>query len=188
MRRQAMLRTTVVAMVAVLAVSGCATSGKKSRKSRGTATKGASHVGNGATGSDSTGSASTDGSSGSSGNSGGQSGTTTRAPKARPIIKYFRVAQKPSCPSGTSANPIAGRQVVLEWNATDADSITLSVDGTGVYDDDYLPTDRETLNFPCSGSEGDVQEHTYLLTATNGLGKHTKKLVVSAPVHDVPRV
>ncbi|MEO3775681.1 hypothetical protein ABGB16_02285 [Micromonospora sp. B11E3] len=187
MPRQALLRTTVVALVAVLAVSGCASSGsgKKNRKSgaKTSAAKGSGYAGSGTTGSGSTGAG--------SGSSGGQSGTTstTSTPKpAGPTIEYFRVARKPSCPAGTSANPVAGTPVVLEWRSRHVDSVALSVDGPGVYGDNYPAAGSETLNFPCSGSEGDVQKHTYLLTVRNAYGKRTKTLVVSATVHDVPQV
>lgn len=33
-----------------------------------------------------------------------------------------------------------------------------------------------------------MQRHTYLLTVRNAHGKQTKTLVVSAAVHDIPRV
>ena len=196
MSDQILLRTTVVALTAALAVAGCGSGGTSSTEataatevtaSPGDATAGsaapapataAGEPGGGATGS--TGNGSTGGATGSTG---GKSGTSTG-----PSIAWFRVAQKPSCPAGTSANPIAGTPVVLEWKASNVDSVALSVDGPGVYADNYPPTGSETLNFPCSGSEGDVQKHTYLLTVRNAHGKQTKTLVVSATVHDIPEV
>ncbi len=209
---QVLLRTTVVALAAVLAVTGCGSGGTTSTEATaatevtgapgdatggsaaptpatgepaggatGTGAPGGGSTGGGSTGGGSTGGGSTGG--GSTGSSGGKSGTGTG-----PSIAYFRVAQKPSCPAGTSANPIAGTPVVLEWRASNVDSVALSIDGPGVYADNYPPAGSETLNFPCSGSEGDVQKHTYLLTVRNAHGKRTKTLVVSATVHDIPQV
>ncbi|WP_431895343.1 hypothetical protein [Micromonospora haikouensis] len=136
----------------------------------------------GSTGGGSTGGGSTGGGSGSS--SGGGSGTKSSGP----TIGYFRVAQKPTCPAGTNVNPIAGTPVVVEWKTGNVDSVALSVDGPGVYGDNYPPAGSETLNFPCSGGEGDVQEHTYTLTVRNAHGKQSKTIVVTAKVHDIPRV
>lgn len=190
-------RTTVVALAAALAVAGCGSGDTSSAESTATTTvtgtpadattaattgsavpappttAAAGRPGGGATGGSSAG--------GGTGNGGARSG-------AGPSIVYFRVAQKPSCPAGTSVNPIPGTPVVLEWKASNVDSVALSVDGPGVYADNYPPTGSETLNFPCSGSGGDIQRHTYLLTVRNAHGKQTKSLVVSATVHDVPQV
>ncbi|MER7455420.1 hypothetical protein [Micromonospora sp. NPDC126480] len=199
MSDQVLLRTTVVALAAVLAVTGCGSGGTTSTEATaatevtgapGDATAGSAapapattaavEPGSGPTGGGSTGGGSTGGGTGSSG---GKSGTSTG-----PSIAYFRVAQKPSCPAGTTANPIAGTPVVLEWKASNVDYVALSIDGPGVYADNYPPTGSETLNFPCSGAGGDVQKHTYLLTVRNAQGKQTKTLVVSATVHDIPEV
>ncbi|MDI5940895.1 MULTISPECIES: hypothetical protein [unclassified Micromonospora] len=150
--------------------------------STGGGSTGGGSTGGGSTGGGSTGGGSTGGGSGSS--SGGGSGTKSSGP----TIGYFRVAQKPTCPAGTNVNPIAGTPVVVEWKTGNVDSVALSVDGPGVYGDNYPPAGSETLNFPCSGGEGDVQEHTYTLTVRNAHGKQSKTIVVTAKVHDIPRV
>lgn len=164
MSAQALLRTTIVALAAALTAGGCASSGTSATES--TATTSVTEAPGDATASGSapaTGEAATTGkpadsgttgggsTGGDTGSSGGRSGDkpTTSAPKpAGPAIAVFRVAQKPSCPSGTSANPIAGTPVVLEWKASNVDSVALSVDGPGVYADNYPPTGSEILTFP----------------------------------------
>ncbi|MEV6811838.1 hypothetical protein [Micromonospora sp. NPDC051296] len=200
----ALLRTAIVALTAALVVSGCTPTGTSTTESTtATSTPGdpaapesvepsaaAEPTTSGTTGGDSTGDGSTgSGSTGSGSTGGGQSGAKSNTPSANePTITYFRVAQKPSCPAGTSANPIPGTPVVLEWKTSNIDSVALSVDGQGVYADNYPPTGSETLNFPCAGGEGDIQRHTYLLTARNSQGEKTKTLVVTATVHDIPEV
>ncbi|MFD6753447.1 hypothetical protein [Micromonospora gifhornensis] len=154
------------------------------------ATKGGSTDG-GATGGGSTGGGSTGGgSTGGGSNGGGSTGGGQSGTKAGngPTITYFRAAQKPSCPAGTNVNPIPGTPVVLEWKVGNVDSVALSVDGQGVYADNYPPTGSETLTFPCSGAGGDTQRHTYQLTVRNSHGKQTKTLAVTATVNDVPEV
>ncbi|WP_326563719.1 hypothetical protein [Micromonospora peucetia] len=206
---RALLRPAAVALVVVLAASGCtsATSSTESTASTtvteapddaasapgavattnapggsGTATTSAPGGSNtGPTGGGSKGGGSTGGGTGSSGS---QSGTKSSGP----TIAYFRVAHKPSCPAGTNINPIAGTPVLVEWKASNVDSVALSIDGPGVYADDYPAAGSEAFNFPCSGGGGDIQKHTYLLTVRNAHGTQTKTLVVSARVHDIPVV
>jgi len=102
---------------------------------------------------------------------------------AGPVIEQFRVAQQPTCPGGTTQFPIEGQPVVLEWQVTGAAQVTLSVDGPGAYGS-YPATGGETVSFGCAGSEGDRQQHTYLLTATADGVTVTGTLVVSAEVHE----
>ncbi|MCX4469011.1 hypothetical protein C5N14_10785 [Micromonospora sp. MW-13] len=157
---------------------GSGDNGPGSGASASTGAKGGGSTGGGSTGGGAKG--------GGTGSSGGESGT--KSTSNAPAIAYFRVADKPSCPAGTSVNPIAGSPVLVEWKASNVDSVALSIDGPGIYADDYPPAGSEVLNFPCSGGEGDIQKHTYTLTVRNSHGKQTKTIVVSAPVHDVPRV
>ncbi|MFF3853128.1 hypothetical protein [Micromonospora sp. NPDC002575] len=166
---------------------GSTDGGSTGGSSTGGGSTGGGSTGGGSTGGGSTGGGSTGGGAtggGSTGSSGGGSGTKPSGP----TIGYFRVAQKPTCPAGTNVNPIAGAPVVVEWKTSNVDSVALSVDGPGVYGDNYPPAGSETVNFPCSGGEGDVQEHTYTLTVRNAHGKQSKTLVVTAKVHDIPRV
>ncbi|MFJ6196754.1 hypothetical protein [Micromonospora sp. NPDC092111] len=213
---RAALRITVVVLAAALAASGCTPTGTGSQQpgaadtisekpsdvlgsaaatapagggfddgSAGAgATTGAGAPGGGSKGGGSTGSTGGGSTGGGTGSSGGQSGTKSSGP----TISYFRVADKPSCPAGTSANPIAGSPVLVEWKAGNVDSVALSVDGPGIYADDYPAAGSESFNFPCSGGEGDIQKHTYTLTVRNAHGKQSKTISVSAPVHDIPRV
>lgn len=106
-----------------------------------------------------------------------------------PVIDYFRVLQQPQCPGGTNLNPIEGQPVALEWNVTgaDGDEVSLSIDGPGVYNT-YPAEDSDVINFPCEGDEGDIQEHTYLLTAVGNGEIVTETLVVTAVVQQVSDV
>jgi hypothetical protein len=106
----------------------------------------------------------------------------TPAP-AGPEIEYFGVAQSPQCPGGTDNVPTEGQPVVLEWKVTGTDQVTLSIDGPGAYTT-YPAEGSDTIAFPCAGEEGDIQQHTYLLTAQNPDGTSTGTLVVEATVHE----
>ncbi|MEU2612323.1 hypothetical protein ABZ570_12180 [Micromonospora sp. NPDC007271] len=203
MSGQAVLRTTVVALAAALAVAGCGPSGEKATESSATGAAGdattaqstapvtdATTAESAAPVTDATtsGGGSTGGGTGSNGGQSGSKPATNSSKAAGPDIAFFRVAQKPSCPSGTNRNPIEGRPVVLEWKASNIDSVALSVDGPGVYEGNLPPAGSKELNFPCSGAEGDVQRHTYLLTVTNAQGSQKKTVVVTATVHEIKQV
>ncbi|MCU7727757.1 hypothetical protein ODJ79_28905 [Actinoplanes sp. KI2] len=108
---------------------------------------------------------------------------TTAAP-AGPVIAYFRVGTKPSCPSGTNQVQYPGQPVVLEWKVRGADKTTLSVDGPGIYNE-YAAEDSATLNFPCSGDPGTYQTHTYTLRAIGPDGTTSRKLTVQAKVNEI---
>ncbi|MFY1626052.1 hypothetical protein ACN261_10100 [Micromonospora sp. WMMD723] len=200
---RALLRTAAVALAGVLAASGCAAT---TPRVEGPRTAGAKRADGGpvglgeATGRGDTGTA-VDGGTSAGGvrepeptgsptaGGGGDDGGDKSGTKANgPTIGSFRVTRKPSCPAGTTVNPIPGSGVRMEWQVGNATSVALSVDGPGVYRDDYPSSGSEELTFPCSGGEGDVQRHTYTLTARNAHGKQTKTIVVTAPVHDIPKV
>ncbi|MER5700666.1 hypothetical protein ABT023_01720 [Micromonospora sp. NPDC002296] len=206
---RALLRpAAVIVLATALAASGCTSTATSSTESTastavteapaaapkptatgtGTGSGSGAPASTGATGGGSTGGGSTGGGAkgGGTGSSGGQSGT--KSTSNAPTIAYFRVADKPFCPAGTNVNPIAGGPVLVEWRVSNVDSVALSIDGPGIYADDYPSAGSEAFLFPCSGGEGDVQKHTYTLTARNSHGKQTRTIVVSAPVHDVPTV
>ena len=107
----------------------------------------------------------------------------TAAP-AGPVIVYFRVATKPSCPSGTDQVRYEGQPVLLEWKVTGADKTTLSVDGPGVYNE-YGTQDSATLTFPCTGDPGTFQTHTYTLSGVGPDGTRSRKLTVQAKVNEI---
>lgn len=107
-------------------------------------------------------------------------------PPAGPRID-FRVVQEPRCPRGTNQAPIEGRPLVLEWRVTGADTVALSIDGSGIYDT-YPAKDDDTFSFACAGEPGDIERHTYLLTATGGGQIATAQLVVEAEVYEIPQV
>lgn len=125
------------------------------------------------------------------GNAGGEPGEGDSEqpgdPVAGPRIELFQVAQEPRCPAGTSEFPVDGRPAQLEWRVTGADEVTISIDGPGVYAT-YPEEGGDSYGFGCGGSEGDIEEHTYLLTATGGGVTVTDTLVVSAVVHERPEV
>ena len=120
---------------------------------------------------------------------GGDSGGVKSGTKAGgPTISYFRVTDKPRCPAGTTVNPIPGGGVLMEWRVGNVTSVALSVDGPGIYRDDYFVGRQRGVHLPLLGQEGDIQRHTYTLTARNAHGTQTKTIVVTAPVHDIPKV
>jgi hypothetical protein len=108
---------------------------------------------------------------------------TTTAP-AGPVIVSFRIATKPSCPSGTDQVQYQGQPVVLKWKVTGADKTTLSVDGPGIYNE-YATEDAATLSFPCNGEPGTYQTHTYTLRAIGPDGTTSRKLTVQAKVNEI---
>ncbi|MBM7083323.1 hypothetical protein ACN267_23885 [Micromonospora sp. WMMD734] len=198
---RALLRTAAVALAGVLAAGGCAATTPRVEGPPGVGTAGGpAGSGHARTGSGDTGTVTDGGAPGvgiqeadptgsPTAGGGGDSGGDKSGTKANgPTISSFRVTRKPSCPAGTTVNPIPGSGVRMEWQVGNATSVALSVDGPGVYRDDYPSTGSEELTFPCSGGDGDVQRHTYTLTARNAHGKQTKTIVVTAPVHDIPKV
>ena len=134
------------------------------------------------------------GSGGDSG-SGGQNNTrnTNASASARPsasgpVIVYFRIKQRPECPKGTNVAPIPAVDLVVEWQVTGADQVTLSVDGPGVYKS-YGPQGTETFYWSCGGKPGTTVSHTYLLRAVTPSGAEAKKtLTASAKVNEIPNV
>ncbi|QLQ36692.1 hypothetical protein [Micromonospora robiginosa] len=195
MPARVLLRPTAAVMVAALAAAGCSS---PTTSAESTATTTVSEAPTAATSTPEAAPASvaprisaTGPTDGDRGTTGGRANGGTGSDEGRsggPTIVYFRVAEKPSCPAGTTVNPVAGHPVLVEWKATNVDSVALSVDGPGVYRDTYPAAGSESFTFPCSGVEGDVQRHTYLLTVRNADGTRTKTLAVSARVHDIPAV
>ncbi|HWS32656.1 MAG TPA: hypothetical protein VN408_07920 [Actinoplanes sp.] len=107
--------------------------------------------------------------------------SVTGTAHADPVIAVFRVSRKPICPSGTDQVQNEGRPVVLEWRVTGAKSVTLSVDGPGVYNT-YVAEDTATIDFPCGEDAGNEQTHTYTIAVTGPEGTESKTLTVTAPV------
>ncbi|WKU03068.1 hypothetical protein [Micromonospora sp. HUAS LYJ1] len=197
---RALLRTAAVALAAALAAGGCTATAKRAEGPRTGVAGGPAGLGDATTGRGDTGTAIDSGTSAggvsepestgspTAGGGGDNGGDKSGAKTNGPTISSFRVTRKPRCPAGTTVNPIPGSGVLMEWQVGNATSVALSVDGPGVYRDDYPSTGSEELTFPCSGRDGDLQRHTYTLTARNAHGKQTKTIVVTAPVHDVPKV
>jgi hypothetical protein len=118
-------------------------------------------------------------------NGGGGTDNGNNGDPNAPRIEYFRVAQQPSCPSGTNLNPIDGTPVTLEWKVVNVDAASISIDGPGLYGT-YEPEKSDTFPFSCGGEPGSTQEHTYLLTTVGGDGEaQTKEITVSAKVNEI---
>ena len=119
---------------------------------------------------------------------GSGSDASPSAPPKGPVIAYFRIKQKPQCPQGTNVNPIPGVALIVEWSVSGADSVTLAVDGPGIYNT-YGPKGSETFSFGCGdGSPGQTVSHTYTLVAEKD-GKQAKKtLTASAKVYAIGQV
>jgi hypothetical protein len=130
---------------------------------------------------------------GSGSGNGGQNtrngGSASARPSASgPVIVYFRIKQKPECPKGTNVAPIPAVNLVVEWQVTGVDKVTLSVDGPGVYNT-YSAQGTETFYWSCGGQPGTTVSHTYLLRAVTAGGVEAKKtLSASAKVNEIPNV
>lgn len=96
-----------------------------------------------------------------------------------PGIVYFRVRTAPVCPGADDPD---GRPVTVEWKVSGVSTVTIAIDGTGVYDTYVAATGRATFAFPCSGAAGRTQKHTYLLATAGETARKTKKITVSATV------
>jgi len=105
-----------------------------------------------------------------------------------PTIDYFRVKQHPTCPSGTDANYVEGKPVVLEWKVTGTDMVSLSVDGPGKYGD-YGAEHQIELSFPCGDWQpGQKAKHTYLLQTIGGGDVAKKTITATATVNELTKV
>jgi hypothetical protein len=113
--------------------------------------------------------------------------TADPAPPTGPQIITFEVTSQPSCPAGTNLNPIQGRPAMIEWKAVGAQGVDLSVDGPGLYGS-YGLIGSETLNFPCDGTPGSYQTHTYTVTTVGGGAAQSKTLTVKAKINDIAQV
>ena len=67
--------------------------------------------------------------------------------------------------------------MTISWNAPGATSVSLSIDGPGVYDTYPGATGSVTVNYPCD-FQGHGQ-HTYLLTAKAADGQTATKTFVT---------
>ncbi|WP_329105377.1 hypothetical protein OG792_32450 [Micromonospora sp. NBC_01699] len=115
---------------------------------------------------------------------------TGKAPGAAssPVkIVQFRIAQKPTCPQGTSEFPVEATPLVIEWKVTGADQVELAVDGPGLYDT-YPAQSKETFTFSCGGTPGSIEKHTYKITAKHGSYVETRTVTATATVYDKAEV
>jgi hypothetical protein len=103
-----------------------------------------------------------------------------------PQIVYFRIKQKPLCPAGTSANPIAGVPVTIEWKIVNADGTRLLLDGD-LYAD-YGLQGSETLSFPCNEPPETIQTHTYKITTLGGGAAKSATVKAESRVNAIPNV
>lgn len=77
--------------------------------------------------------------------------------------------------------------MTLAWQVAGAEEVTISIDGPGIYAT-YPADGGDTYAFGCAGEEGDIQEHTYLLTAEADGRTVTATLTVTATVHEIQDV
>jgi hypothetical protein len=125
----------------------------------------------------------------------GGGGTTTPTPAAKsptpktntttaasgPQIVSFKVSKQPMCPVvGTPDAPYSapGQDVTLSWKVTGATKVALSVDGPGIYQDNYKAEDSQQLSFGCDTSKPQ-SSHKYILTVTGGGVTKTQNLTVT---------
>ena len=91
--------------------------------------------------------------------------TTTASTK--PVITGWSVTPNPApCTGGT-------QQITASWSTQRADSVTISIDGPGIYAT-YGPSGSTVINFPCDGNP-----HTYTLTAKGATESVTQTISVS---------
>jgi hypothetical protein len=131
-------------------------------------------------------------SSGNSGGGGQQSpkagATTTKSSSpSDPGIVYFRIKQKPQCPRGTNKFPVAAVPLIIEWQVTGTDQVSLAVDGPGLYAK-YGPQASETFTFSCGGAVNSTETHTYLLSFDHNGAHGAKTLSASAKINEIPNV
>jgi hypothetical protein len=106
------------------------------------------------------------------------SATSPPSPDA-PVIVYFRVAQQPRCKGSSGQGPII--PLIVEWQVTGAEAVTLAEDGAGATN--YASSGTETYIFGCSGTPGSTLRHTYTLSAQHNAARTTRSLTVSATVN-----
>lgn len=95
---------------------------------------------------------------------GGQAGGGGGAPQAAaPVITSFEHPDTVDCHNGNF------QYFTMRWSTTGADSVTISIDGPGIYDT-YGPSGETGLPFSCD------TPHTFLLTA-HGPGGTTSREV-----------
>jgi hypothetical protein len=125
-----------------------------------------------------------DGGDGTGGNTGGGTDGNGGTEHTGPWIEYFRVAQKPTCRSGTNLNLVEGTPITLEWKVTGADAASISIDGPGVYGT-YEPEKSDTFPFSCGGEANTMQKHTFLLKTVGGGEVQTKEITVTARINEI---
>ncbi|HET8662186.1 MAG TPA: hypothetical protein VFM55_24785 [Micromonosporaceae bacterium] len=119
---------------------------------------------------------------------GGQTTTTTgAATPSGPQVIYFRVAQQPKCPQGTTVYPVPGQPLVLEWKVSGGHEVALSVDNPGVVGSygRYPLTGGQDFTFSCGGAPGSTEKHTYTLYTVGGGAQRSRTLTVSAVVYEI---
>ena len=108
--------------------------------------------------------------------------STSASPKtswpAAPVIVYFRIRQQPKCKGSSHQGPVV--PLIVEWQVTGADTVTLSTDGTAK---NYPSSGTETYVFGCAGAAGTTDTHKYTLTADHDGTHATKSLTASAVVN-----
>lgn len=148
--RKAAISTAATALVGLsLGMAACGGGSSTSSTTSTTATTGGGSTSGGSTG----------GASSGGGSGGGGSGGTATA------IASFSAPGTVNCTSATT--------ITLSWTTKNATSVTISIDGPGIYST-YPVNGSASLPFACDG-----KSHTYLLTAKGPNGTATSTRVVS---------
>jgi hypothetical protein len=107
--------------------------------------------------------------------------TNTTTAASGPQIVSFKASKQPMCPVvGTTDAPYSapGQDVTLSWKVTGATKVALSVDGPGIYQDNYKAEDSQQLSFGCDTSKPQ-SSHKYILTVSGGGVTKTQTLTVT---------
>lgn len=95
-------------------------------------------------------------------------GTATTAQPTTPVINSFTV------PGTVSCHPKKGTTINVSWSTSNTTSVTLSIDGPGIYKSYPGSSGSDSVPFACS-----VASHTYLLTAKGPAGDTTKTITAT---------
>ncbi|BCJ65330.1 hypothetical protein [Polymorphospora rubra] len=109
-----------------------------------------------------------------------QGGGHPTKPPAGTSIVYFKVVQKPTCPTGTDP----GRALIVGWKTTGATAVALSADNPGMvgsYGTYHGNEGSQEFSFSCA-EKGRTETHTYTIHTIGDGPQRSKTLDVSLQV------
>ncbi|MFB6391695.1 hypothetical protein [Polymorphospora lycopeni] len=107
-------------------------------------------------------------------------GHPTKPPAGGTSIVYFKVVQKPTCPSGTDP----GRSLIVGWKTTGATAVALSADNPGMvgsYGTYHGNEGSQEFSFSCA-DKGNTETHTYTIHTIGDGPQRSKTINVSLRV------